>query len=78
MKIDKSFVQTAGAANSNSLAAAMVQLAGTLGYLTIAEGIENAAQEEALRALGRGLAQGYRLGRPLDAEAATRLLASSD
>ena len=76
VKIDKSFVQTAGAGNSNSLAAAMVQLAGTLGYRTIAEGIENAAQEEALRALGCGLAQGYHLGRPLDAEAATRLLAS--
>jgi diguanylate cyclase (GGDEF)-like protein len=78
VKIDKSFVQTAGAGNTNSLAAAMVQLAGTLGYQTIAEGIENAAQEEALRALGCGLAQGYHLGRPLDAEAATRLLASSD
>ncbi|HXN60304.1 MAG TPA: EAL domain-containing protein, partial [Acidimicrobiales bacterium] len=78
VKIDKSFVQTAGAGNTNSLAAAMVQLAGTLGYQTIAEGIENAAQEEALRDLGCGLAQGYHLGRPLDAEAATRLLASSD
>ncbi len=77
VKIDKSFVQTVGAgAHMNSLAAAMVQLAGTLGYQTIAEGIETAGQEEELRALGCSLAQGYYLGRPLDAEAATRLLAS--
>ncbi len=79
VKIDKSFVQTLDAtANSKSLAAAMVQLAGTLGYQTIAEGVENAAQEEGLRALGCALAQGYHLGRPLDAERAGALLATYD
>ncbi len=77
VKIDKSFVQALGAdEDARSLAAAMVQLADTLGYQTIAEGVENASQEEALRALGCGLAQGYHLGRPLDALVAGRLLQS--
>ena len=75
VKIDKSFVENLGSdSDSRSLAAAMVQLAGTLGYQTIAEGVENAAQEEALRVLGCSLAQGYHLGRPLEAEVAGRLL----
>ena len=43
VKIDKSFVQTLGSGDdTRSLAAAMVQLARTLGYETIAEGVENA------------------------------------
>jgi EAL domain-containing protein (putative c-di-GMP-specific phosphodiesterase class I) len=53
-----------------------VQLARTLGYGTIAEGVENAAQEEGLRAMGCEMAQGYHLGRPLDADAARWLLAA--
>jgi predicted signal transduction protein with EAL and GGDEF domain len=77
VKIDTSFVHALGIdTNAHNLVAAMVQLAGTLGYQTIAEGVENAAQEEALRALGCSLAQGYHLGRPLEAEVAGRLLAN--
>jgi diguanylate cyclase (GGDEF)-like protein/PAS domain S-box-containing protein len=77
VKIDKSFVDTLGSADdSRSMAAALVQLARTLGYGTIAEGVENAAQEEGLRAMGCELAQGYHLGRPLDADAARWLLAA--
>ena len=77
VKIDRSFVQTLGSGDdSRSMAAALVQLARTLGYGTIAEGVETAAQEEGLRALGCVLAQGYHLCRPLDAEAARWLLAA--
>ena len=54
VKIDKSFVQTLGSGDdSHSLAAAMVQLAHTLGYETIGEGVENPVQER--RAPGAGL-----------------------
>ena len=77
VKIDRSFVMTLGTGDdTRSMAAALLQLARTLGYGTIAEGVETAAQEESLRNLGCVLAQGYHLGRPLDAEAARWLLAA--
>jgi predicted signal transduction protein with EAL and GGDEF domain len=75
VKIDKSFVQTLGSGDdSRSLAAAMVQLAHTLGYETIGEGVENPVQERGLRALGCRFAQGYHLGRPLNLECTDLLL----
>ena len=53
VKIDKSFVQTLGSGDdSHSLAAAMVQLAHTLGYETIGEGVENPVQEDAAACAG--------------------------
>jgi diguanylate cyclase len=77
VKIDQSFVKTLGSADdSRSMAAAVVQLAKTLGYDTIAEGVENSAQEDSLRALGCARAQGYHLGKPMGAEAARWLLAA--
>jgi diguanylate cyclase (GGDEF)-like protein/PAS domain S-box-containing protein len=79
VKIDLSFVETLGSGDdSRSMAAALIQLARTLGYGTIAEGVETAAQEESLRSLGCDHAQGYHLGRPLDADAARWLLAAHD
>ena len=77
VKIDKSFVQTLGSGDdTRSLAAAMVQLAHTLGYETIGEGVENPVQEDGLRALGCRFAQGYHLGRPLNTECTDLLLKS--
>jgi diguanylate cyclase (GGDEF)-like protein/PAS domain S-box-containing protein len=77
VKIDKSFVQTLGPGDdTHSLAAAMVQLAHTLGYETIGEGVESAVQENSLRALGCRFAQGYHLGRPLNIECTDLLLRS--
>ncbi|HWF16565.1 MAG TPA: EAL domain-containing protein [Acidimicrobiales bacterium] len=79
VKIDRSFVMTLGSGDdSRSMAAALIQLARTLGYGTIAEGVETAAQEESLRNLGCAHAQGYHLGRPMDADAARWLLAAHD
>ncbi len=79
VKIDRSFVETLGIGDdSRSMAAALIQLARTLGYGIIAEGVENRAQEESLRNLGCDHAQGYHLGRPLDADAARWLLAAHD
>ena len=77
VKIDKSFIQTLGSGDdAHGLAAGMVQLAHTLGYETIGEGVENPVQESALRALGCRFAQGYHLGRPLNVECTDLLLKS--
>ncbi len=79
VKIDKSFVQALGTKDdTRSMAAAMIQLARTLGYDTIAEGVEKPSQEASLRALGCRLAQGYQLGRPIDAEQTRLLLVTED
>ena len=75
VKIGRSFVEALGSGDpARSMAAALIQLAGTLGYGTTAEGVETAAEMESLRSLGCARAQGYHLGRPLDAEAAVSLL----
>jgi diguanylate cyclase (GGDEF)-like protein/PAS domain S-box-containing protein len=79
VKIDRSFVQGLGTKDdTRSMAAAMIQLARTLGYDTIAEGVEKRSQEASLRALGCRLAQGYQLGRPADAEQTRLLLVTDD
>jgi len=56
---------------------AIVQIAHTLGLVQVAEGVESAAQAEALAACGCDLAQGFHLGRPVDADATRRLLMAS-
>ena len=58
----------------SALAQAIVQLSRTLGMSTVAEGVESATQADALRRFGCELAQGFHLGRPVDAEATRRLL----
>ncbi|HEX4176539.1 MAG TPA: EAL domain-containing protein [Acidimicrobiales bacterium] len=80
VKIDKSFVDMLGQGDddSRSMAAALIQLARTLGYATIAEGVETAAQLESLRQMGCDHAQGYHLGRPLEAKAARWMLGAHD
>ncbi len=76
LKIDKSFVDGlalggAAGAQAAGLVRAVVQMAAALGLQTVAEGVETAAQHEALRALGCDLAQGYLFGRPGAAAAVT-------
>ena len=79
VKIDRSFVKhLGGPKDARSMAAAMLQLARTLGYEIIAEGVERPAQEDGLRTLGCNLAQGYYLGKPLGAVDTGRMLAASD
>lgn len=68
IKIDMSFVAAMDTdPKSHALVRAMVQMAHSLGALTIAEGIETREQLSALRALGCAIGQGYYLGRPSDA-----------
>ena len=69
LKIDKSFVQGLGYdPEATTLARGIVSLARGLGLATIAEGIENSVQLEALRQLGCGRAQGYLWSEPLAPE----------
>ncbi len=77
LKIDRSFVATVASGKKTvDLAAAIIQLAESLGHTTIAEGVESALQAAGLRQMGCQLAQGYHLGMPLDSEATEGLLRS--
>ncbi len=77
LKIDRSFVSEIMSETGPSLASAIVQIAHTLGLVPIAEGVEDQEQVDALRALGCELAQGYHLGRPMEADAARDLVVSA-
>jgi diguanylate cyclase len=66
LKIDRSFVEQMGdSAEAAAIVATTVDLAGQLGVLVVAEGVETAQQRSALRALGVGAAQGFLFYRPL-------------
>jgi EAL domain-containing protein (putative c-di-GMP-specific phosphodiesterase class I) len=64
LKLDRSF--TSGPDGDRPpVAAAVLQLARTMGLDVVAEGVETAAQATWLRDLGYELAQGYHFGRPV-------------
>lgn len=66
LKLDKSFVDDVGRGDANgALAETIVQLGQTLHLQTVAEGIEQASQVEALRTFGCSFGQGFYLARPL-------------
>ncbi|MBA14930.1 MAG: GGDEF-domain containing protein [Sphingomonas sp.] len=76
IKIDKSFVQSINeSADSAAIVNAIARLGESLNLPVTAEGIENAAIEERLRAIGCSKAQGWHYGRPLSVMDARRLLA---
>jgi diguanylate cyclase (GGDEF)-like protein/PAS domain S-box-containing protein len=75
LKVDRSFVDRLGGAGEDEvLVRTIVRLGRSLGMITVAEGIENAAQLTALRDMGCDVGQGYLLSRPLPAPDAGRLL----
>ncbi len=77
IKIDRSFIaQLCLQESDRSLVSAMIGLGRSLGLRVIAEGIEDAAQLEALRALGCAQGQGYWFARPMEASAAALLLSA--
>uniref|UniRef100_UPI0012EEA8E7 EAL domain-containing protein n=1 Tax=Belnapia moabensis TaxID=365533 RepID=UPI0012EEA8E7 len=78
LKIDGAFVHSMGTSTeSRKIVAAVVGLGHSLGLPTVAEGVEMAAQAEALSQLGCDIGQGWLFGRALSAEAVTAMLASS-
>jgi diguanylate cyclase (GGDEF)-like protein len=75
LKIAREFVDGLGRdEHDDVITRAIVELAGTLGLLTVAEGIETHDQQTFVTALGCDLGQGYLFSKPVDAEAALQLL----
>jgi diguanylate cyclase (GGDEF)-like protein len=79
IKIDKAFVraieeQHTATATDKKLITAMINLAHSIDLKVVAEGVENEAQFEFLKLSGCDLIQGYLLGKPLSADAISRLL----
>jgi len=70
VKIDHSFVSGLAFpdASDETLVASIVAMAHSLDVITIAEGVEDALQDETLRALEVDLAQGFWYSRPVPAE----------
>jgi Amt family ammonium transporter len=76
LKIPKTFVDPlAGDEADTSFVRAILHLADSLGIVTVAEGIEHAAQSRRLRDAGCELAQGFVFSEPLTAGEAYGLLA---
>ncbi len=77
LKIDRAFVKDITCEKDAPLAKAIVSMAKALGLKTIAEGIETEEQKQVLRSIGADIMQGYLFSKPLPADEATKLLASS-
>lgn len=76
LKIDKSFIEPLLDPRGEGVAfvATIVRLAQDLGLATVAEGIEDRRQLEALIRVGCGSGQGYLVAAPLSAAAASRFI----
>ncbi len=69
LKIDRAFVAGLGDGTDNlAVVRTVIELGRTLRLQTVAEGIENRDQLQALRQLGCDLGQGFHLAPPLDPE----------
>src|SRR3954463_8274779 len=78
VKIDGSLVSALGTdEQAGAFVGAIVSLAHALGLRTVAEGVETAAQADALRALGCDLAQGFFFHHPLDADELVQAISAS-
>jgi diguanylate cyclase (GGDEF)-like protein/PAS domain S-box-containing protein len=77
LKIDRSFIGKMNLDNTNlEIVRTVVGLASSLDMSVTAEGIETAEQLAQLRALQCQYGQGYLFSKPLDSEAASKLLSS--
>ncbi|WP_299952540.1 EAL domain-containing protein [uncultured Modestobacter sp.] len=69
LKIDRSFVTGMTTdPGDHAIVASCVHLAHAMGLVAVAEGVESAAECDALRALGADQAQGYFFSRPVPAD----------
>jgi diguanylate cyclase (GGDEF)-like protein len=79
LKVAREFVDGLGRdAHDDVITRAIVELANTLGLLTVAEGIETTQQSETVAALGCDIAQGYLFSRPIEADAASAVMAATE
>ena len=75
IKVDKSFVDDIPIDNNNmQISKAIIALSKSLGYKTVAEGIEKKEQEDYLLSLDCNIGQGYLFSKPLDFENAIKFL----
>lgn len=75
LKVDRSFVcSMTEVRESRKIVAAVVGLGQSLGLITVAEGVETAAQASTLLWLGCDLGQGWLYGKPAPAEEIPRML----
>jgi EAL domain-containing protein (putative c-di-GMP-specific phosphodiesterase class I) len=75
IKIHESLVSELGSDPREApIVEAVVELGHALGCGVVAEGVETAAQADALRAIGCDAAQGFLFGRPVPEEEVPRLL----
>ena len=77
LKIDRSFVQhIVEDAEDRAIAETVVSLARAIEVAVVAEGVETAEQDQALRSMGCDFVQGYHYARPMPAAALADLLAA--
>jgi len=78
LKIDRSFIaQIDERSGDAAIVKALMCMASTFDLEVIAEGVETEAQEAMLRTIGCTEAQGFRYGRPMEAERITSTYASA-
>ena len=78
LKIDRSFVHVLSHnRDSRKIAAALVNLAKSMGMMTVAEGVETEEQAGIMTDLGCDLAQGFLFGRPAAAAEIPRMIAEA-
>ncbi|WP_353230309.1 EAL domain-containing protein [Novosphingobium sp.] len=77
IKIDRAFVAAMDQPKSRKIVRTILDLAGNLDLMVVAEGIETADQQAALTAMGCGMGQGFLLSTPLDETAAFMLVSAA-
>ncbi|MBF0096044.1 MAG: bifunctional diguanylate cyclase/phosphodiesterase [Magnetococcales bacterium] len=78
LKVDQSFVRDLpGDLDSLEIVNAIIAMGRSLGFKTVAEGVETAAQEAVLRTAGCHAVQGYLYSKPVPAAEITPLLSKS-
>ncbi len=79
LKIDRAFVNRIdGDAGGAEIVQTIIALAASLGMDAVAEGVETFAQLERLRALHCELGQGFFFSKPIDSQAAVRLVQQAE
>jgi EAL domain-containing protein (putative c-di-GMP-specific phosphodiesterase class I) len=77
LKIDRSFVADVMSDRADAaIVRTIIDMAHTLGFIVIAEGVETEAQALLLRGLGCEQAQGYYFARPMPAADFSALISS--
>lgn len=76
IKIDRSFVaKIERDAASAKIVQSLLRMAADMGFDCIVEGVESAAEMDTVRSLGGRFIQGYHISKPLNRDAASRLVA---